>query len=698
MAPLAVAVVSACSSGTGTAVTRPPAPTPLQVGGTLAGLTAGTVRLQVTGGEELVLDKDGPFLFATEFQLGATYEVTLLEGPVKAFTTLARNTGLVLSQVRDVEVSVVPAYQVGGTVQGLSGEMVLGLNGAEQITVQGSSPFRFQTLLHDGQPYAVDVVAAPPGTTWNLVHATGAIAAGDVDDVVVECQCLRTISGTVSGLVGGGLVLTNNGGDDLVVEHDGRFTFATAVATGSPYDVQVKFKPASQRVVLHAGSGTVGDADVVDVEIVCSEKAWVHPAAITDDISMDGNDADSGSVATGLQGDAIVAYEYGSRVFCSERRNGTWTHPVRDVTTPHNPAGGSTFDPRMAIDYHGNTLMVWSQRDGGVERIYKSVFRNGAWTDPTGHADHLSPDAGDAIRPKVVVDTTGTGYVVWEQYVSGNGAIFVSTYEDGTWTRPAATEYINPASTHAQDAQIAVSPTGHVVVVWAQSDNHNYRIYKSELRNGAWTHPTGLADCISPAGADAYAPDVAFDGGDDAIITWVQSDGTQPQVFKAEYRGGTWHYPTSLDDNISPDGAAVHSARVTMARSGAAIIVWRQDVGAGVSGLLKSELNNGTWTHPASVSDRFTLADVTEFAVQMDSEGNAVVVYAAADGAGPTRLYKSELRRGAWLHPRDVDDHISPLGGPVSLPWVSVDGHDDVVVLWRQSNGTFQRAFLSEYR
>ena len=42
-----------------------------------------------------------------------------------------------------------------------------------------------------------------------------------------------TVGGSVSGLVGSGLVLQNNGGGDLPVAADGTFQFATRFATGT---------------------------------------------------------------------------------------------------------------------------------------------------------------------------------------------------------------------------------------------------------------------------------------------------------------------------------------------------------------------------------------------------------------------------------------------------------------------------------
>ena len=50
-----------------------------------------------------------------------------------------------------------------------------------------------------------------------------------------------TISGTITGLTGAGLVLQNNGGDNLKVTASGPFTFATSIASGGAYAVFFDF-------------------------------------------------------------------------------------------------------------------------------------------------------------------------------------------------------------------------------------------------------------------------------------------------------------------------------------------------------------------------------------------------------------------------------------------------------------------------
>lgn len=428
-------------------------------------------------------------------------------------------------------------------------------------------------------------------------------------------------------------------------------------------------------------------------------RVWHHPASLADTISMDGNDSDSGSLAAGANGDAVLPVEYGSRLFVSERRGGGWQHPVRYVTLPHNPAGGSMFSPRAALRPDGATILAWAQVDGSVERIYASVYRNGSWVDPLGHGDHLSPLGGAAQQPWVAFDDNGDGVVVWEQYTTNGGSIFASTWRNGSWFNPTGPgDALSPLATHAQEVHLAVGPGGHVLVVWAQTDQQHYRVYKCERRNGVWTRPAGLHDAISPPGSDAFRPKAAFDAQGDAVVVWVQGDGAFPQVFKSELRAGTWRHPASLADNVSPDGTAARAAEVAMG-GGEAVIVWRQDVSASGSSLFASEHRNGTWAHPPGLGARFAVGQhVDAFVLGMDAAGEVVVGYTAADAGRVWAMFLSERRAGTWTHAASLAGRINPGSTPVSEPAIAIDGTGAVMVAWRQSDGAFEKMYLSEYR
>ena len=86
-----------------------------------------------------------------------------------------------------------------------------------------------------------------------------------------------TLGGTVDGLEGSGLVLQNNGGDNLAITANGSFAFATSQGNGSSYSVTVLTQPTdpSQTCSVSNSNGTIAGADVNNVEVSCSVLADV---------------------------------------------------------------------------------------------------------------------------------------------------------------------------------------------------------------------------------------------------------------------------------------------------------------------------------------------------------------------------------------------------------------------------------------
>ena len=165
----------------------------------------------------------------------------------------------------------VTTYSVGGTVSGLSGTVVLQDNGGNDLSVSASGPFTFSTGLTTGSAYNVTVKTNPAGQTCSVANGSGTIGTANITNVAVTCTAATTYSvgGTVSGL-SGTVVLQDNGGDNLSVGTSGAFTFATALATGSAYNVTVKTNPAGQTCSVANGSGTVGTANITNVAVTCT--------------------------------------------------------------------------------------------------------------------------------------------------------------------------------------------------------------------------------------------------------------------------------------------------------------------------------------------------------------------------------------------------------------------------------------------
>jgi hypothetical protein len=264
------------------------------VGGTVAGLATGSsFMIRNNGADDLHVDGNGSFVFTTAIASGASYAVTVLAQPANPtqVCTVTGGTGTVGSgNVSTVSISCVTStFTVGVTVTGLAGTgLVLQNNGADNLSITGNASFTFATPVLSGAAYAVTVSTPPstPSQNCTVANGSGTVGGANVTNVTVTCATNFTVGGTVSGLDGTGLVLRNNGGNDLAIAADGAFTFTTPVVSGGGYAVTISAQPTtpSQTCTVSGGTGIIGAANVTSVVVSCPPtvfvaQKWAAPAA-----------------------------------------------------------------------------------------------------------------------------------------------------------------------------------------------------------------------------------------------------------------------------------------------------------------------------------------------------------------------------------------------------------------------------------
>ncbi|MCP4449015.1 MAG: hypothetical protein GY811_27325 [Myxococcales bacterium] len=95
------------------------------------------------------------------------------------------------------DIDVVPIYDalpatftVSGTVTGFAGrDMVLQLNGTNDLAIDADGTFSFAAALEDGTAFTVDVLSSPicPERRCTLVNESGTLSGANVTNVVVFC-------------------------------------------------------------------------------------------------------------------------------------------------------------------------------------------------------------------------------------------------------------------------------------------------------------------------------------------------------------------------------------------------------------------------------------------------------------------------------------------------------------------------------
>jgi len=240
-----------------------------------------------------------------------------------------------------------------------------------------------------------------------------------------------TIGGTVTGLRGSGLVLTDRGADAPVTA-DGPFAVPGTHVSGETYDIQVRTQPhgPDQLCTVQRGRGTVGAADVTDVTVTCQTPP--PPSGL--DTTFGG----TGRVSTPMgglgQGEAVVIQPSGGIVTAGWR---TTTTGQDFALTRHDPAGN--LDPSF-----GTSGIATTDLGGADDQAYDAaLLPNGGIvavgaTDPAGilHRDfgvvsytaEGAPDPGFGSGGIVRTDILGGGDQANAVAVQPDGKILVAGF------------------------------------------------------------------------------------------------------------------------------------------------------------------------------------------------------------------------------------------------------------------------------
>lgn len=257
------------------------------VGGTVSGLSGSGLVLLNNGGNKLTIAANGNFSFSTNLASGQSYAVSVKAQPTNPAQTCAVSnpTGTISNaNVTIVTVTCTTnSYTVGGTVSGLSGSgLMLQNNSGDNLSVTANGSFSFANAVASGGTYDVSVATAPsnPVQTCTVANGSGTVTNAGVTNITVSCTTnTYTIGGTVTGLSGSGLVLQNNGANNLSVAANGTFVFSNSVTSGSAYAVTVSTQPSGQTCSVTNGAGNISNANITNVAVSCSTSGTTSSAS-----------------------------------------------------------------------------------------------------------------------------------------------------------------------------------------------------------------------------------------------------------------------------------------------------------------------------------------------------------------------------------------------------------------------------------
>ena len=416
-------------------------------------------------------------------------------------------------------------------------------------------------------------------------------------------------------------------------------------------------------------------------EFITLDGSWSTAELIEQD---DAGNAGLPQVAVDGSGNAIAVWDQSDGT-----RNNIWSnhydassHSWSTVELIEQNTGDA-MSSQVAVDGNGNAIAVWSQNDGRQFNIWSNRYDVSSHSWST--AELIEQDTGSANSPQVAVDGSGNAIAVWYQSDGTRYNIWSNRYDASShsWSTAELIEQDN--SGDAYNPKISVNASGNTIVVWYQHDGTRTNIWSN--RYDASSHSWSTAELIEQDNAgNAYSPQVAVDGSENAIAVWSQSDGTRNNIWGNRYDASSHSWSTR--ELIEQDNAgSARDPQVSVDGSGNAIAVWRQSDGTRNNNIWgnRYDASSHSWS-TAELIEQDNAGSTRSPQVAVDGSGNAIVVWYQFDGT----------RDNIWSNRYDASSHSWSTAeliehdnaGNAKRPQIAIDDNGNAIAVWDEYDGT----------
>lgn len=507
---------------------------PHTIGGNASGLT-GVVVLQNNGGDDLSVDTNGAFTFATAIDDGYTYAVSVISQPADQSCAVSYFSGSATADVSNIAVNcttTISGFTVGGNVSGLTGTLVLQNNNGDDLSIGADGDFTFVTAIADGLSYNVTVLTQPAGQACTPTDNGGTVNSSNITDVDIACvsdsvptaasnfavtaTSPKTLAFSWDGAAGATSykLLKNPDGLSGFTE---LITDITTLTAEENISVHIQDWVNASYMVQSCNVGGCTDSATITASSAMISAIGYFKASNsgTDDnfgislaLSADGQTMAVGargeeSNATGINGDQSNndAVNAGA-VYVFARSGNTWVQQV--YLKASNAEAEDRFGRNLALSADGNTLVVGAyyesssatgidgdQSNNSAEysgAVYVFTRSGVSWSqqayvkasnaeldDQFGASLDLSDDGNTLAVGATTEASNATG-------INGNqsdnsaasGAVYVFIRNTGVWSQQA---YIKASNTdYAYEnfgSSVVLSSDGDTLVVGANGESSN---------------------------------------------------------------------------------------------------------------------------------------------------------------------------------------------------------------------------------
>ena len=353
--------------------------------------------------------------------------------------------------------------------------------------------------------------------------------------------------------------------------------------------------------------------------------------------------------------------------------------------------------PQVAVDASGNIYVVWE--DDAIFPQQNILFSYSTDQGKTFSSPlNLSKSTTGAFNPRIAVDSQGGINIVYVDNPGNIDTVYFTRSTDGgkTFSQPLNVSSPQGGQSDATTPEIAVDASGHIHVVWVNSNINFGVFYSRSTDNGSsFSAPKDLDANTS----QSFAPQVAVDATNGNVyVVWddlLTTPKSQIQIFFSASTNNGLAF--SASQNISNDSGNASSPQMALDSNGNINVVWT-DNSPGNNQIFFSRSSNQGTTFSAATTVFNQTAMSTNSLVAADANGNIFVVWQnGASKIANHDIWFASLSNGATNFSVAQNLSQSAASGIDSAnPWLTVDQSGNVNVSWEEALTSTTQIFFTQ--
>lgn len=395
--------------------------------------------------------------------------------------------------------------------------------------------------------------------------------------------------------------------------------------------------------------------------VICFLGFWGHPLFVFGDWAQ----ATYPAMAMNQHGETLLVWQQSQGrdlVVCAAiHSRGRWSSTVK-LSNPTRRLSELAVD----LNERGNAVVVWGYREQDLYEPQAATLINDVWSTPTPLA---SPSR--VIRmPQVKMEEDNRAIAIWDT----SPGIYAATFCKGSWNKA------HQLSLTGSFPKVALGKDG--IAVWEERER-TYVVKESRWDDHSWSTP----QVISAPGQNCRTPDLAINHQNHAIAVWTQYNATEICVGGAFYRKGTWQSP----EEFTPTGVLSTAPQVAMNHFDEAMILCEGTYEHGGVAAQSAFYCHDHWSLPETIS-LSPGQNVSDLHVAMGGKkGEACATWIVTNQGGrrPT-VHGASRRYGRWEAPAQ----ISPHGDRAAEVQLAMNNRGHVCISWvNQTQSSVQTTF-----